>query len=51
MLFLLLPKCYKLRLRERELNVHLIAEEHYERYMDQEEDYLREHDYSYGSKR
>ena len=28
---------------------HLIAEEHYEKYMDQEEDYWREHDYSYGS--
>ena len=49
MFFLLLAKCYKLRVREREINVHLIAEEHYERYMDQEEDYLREHDYSYGS--
>ena len=47
--FLILAKRYKLRVREREINVHLIAEEHYERYMDQEEDYWREHDYSYGS--
>ena len=48
MLFSLLAKRYKLRIREREINVHLIAEEHYERYMDQEEDYWRENDYSYG---
>ena len=47
--FLLLAKYYKLHVREKEINVHLIAEEHYERYMDQEEDYWREHDYSYGS--
>ena len=31
------------------INAHLIAEEHYEKYMDHEEDYWREHDYSYGS--
>ena len=48
-LFLLLAKRYKLRVSEREINVHLIAEEHYERCMDQEEDYWREHDYSYDS--
>ena len=34
--FLVLAKRYKLRVRENEINVHLIAEEHYERYMDQE---------------
>ena len=33
---LVLAKCYKLRVRENKDNIHLIAEEHYERYMDQE---------------
>ena len=40
--YLVLAKHYKLRVRENEINVHLIAEEHYERYMDQEEDYWRQ---------
>ena len=40
--FLVLASCYKLRVRENEVNVHLIAEEHYERYMDQEEEYNNE---------
>ena len=35
--YLVLAKRYKLRVRENEINVHLITEEHYERYMDQEE--------------
>ena len=34
--FLVLAKRYKLRVRENEVNIHLIVEEHYERYMDQE---------------
>ena len=37
--FIILAKCYKLRVRENEVNVYLIAEEHYERYMDQEVEY------------
>ena len=37
--FIILAKCYKLRVRENEVNVHLIVEEHYERYMDQEVEY------------
>ena len=37
--FIVLAKRYKLRVRENEVNIHLIAEEHYERYMDQEVDY------------
>ena len=41
--FLVLSKRYTLRERNREINIQAIAEEHYERYMDQEEEYLREH--------
>ena len=40
--FLVLAKRYKLRVRENEVNIHLIAEEHYEKYMDQEEEYNNE---------
>ena len=43
--FLVLAKHYKLRVRENEVNVHLIAEEHYERYIEQEVEYRREWDY------
>ena len=35
-IFLILAKCYKFRVRENEINIHLIAEEHYDRYLDQE---------------
>ena len=41
-IFLILAKCYKFRVREKEVNIHLIAEEHYERYLDQEDQYRRE---------
>ena len=41
-IFLILAKHYKFRVRENEVNVHLIAEEHYERYLDQEVEYRRE---------
>ena len=34
--FVILAKCYKLCVRENKVNVHLKAEEHYERYIDQE---------------
>ena len=41
--FLILSKCYTLRERNREINIQAIVEEHYERYMDQEEEYRRDH--------
>ena len=39
-LFTIAAKRYKLRERDRHVNVQAIAEEHYERYLDQEEKYL-----------
>ena len=41
-LFLVLAKRYQLRVRENEVNIHFIAEEHHERYIKQEEDYRRD---------
>ena len=41
-LFTIAAKRYKLRERERHVNIQAIAEEHYERYFDQEEEYMRE---------
>ena len=41
-LFTIAAKRYKLRERERCVNIQAIAEEHYERYLDQEEEYMRE---------
>ena len=43
--FLVLSKCYTLRERNREINIQAIVEEHYERYMDQEEEYTREQEH------
>ena len=43
--FLILSKCYTLRERNREINIQAIVEEHYERYFDQEEEYMREQQY------
>ena len=43
--FLVLSKCYTLRERNREINIQAIVEEHYERYMDQEEEYTRQQQY------
>ena len=43
--FLVLSKRYTLRERNREINIQAIVEEHYERYMDQEEEYIREQHY------
>ena len=37
----MLPSEYKLRERDRHVNIQAIAEEHYERYLDQEEEYMR----------
>ena len=42
LVFLFLSKYYKLRERNREINIQAIAEEHFERYLDQEEEYMRE---------
>ena len=47
--FLVLSKCYTLRERNREINIQAIVEEHYERYIDQEEEYRRENPQYYGS--
>ena len=41
-ILLIVAKRYKLRERERHVNIQAIAEEHYERYFDQEEEYMRE---------
>ena len=41
-LFTIAAKRYKLRERDRHVNIQAIAEEHYERYLDQEEEYMRE---------
>ena len=47
--FLVFSKCYTLRERNREINIQAIVEEHYERYMDQEEEYRKENPQYYGS--
>ena len=49
MTLLILTKRYQLRMRERTINVYLITEDHYVRYMDQEEEYQRDYLLSYGS--
>ena len=41
-MFIFLAKRYKMRERDRHVNIQAIAEEHYERYFDQEEEYMRE---------
>ena len=41
-IFVIIAKRYKLRERERHVNIQAIVEEHHERYLDQEEEYLRE---------
>ena len=43
--FLVLSKRYTLHERNREINIQAIVEEHYERYMDQEEEYMRQQHY------
>ena len=40
--FVIVAKRCKLRERERHVNIQAIVEEHYERYFDQEEEYMRE---------
>ena len=41
-IYIFVAKRYKLRERERHVNIQAIVEEHYERYFDQEEEYMRE---------
>ena len=41
-MFVVVAKRYKFRERERHVNIQAIAEEHYERYFDQKEEYMRE---------
>ena len=48
-IFVIVAKRYKLRERERHVNIQAIVEEHYERYFDQEEEYKDEIDYSVNS--
>ena len=40
--FVILAKCYKLRVRENEVNINMIVEEHYERYIEQRVEYRKE---------
>ena len=40
--YVVLARQYKLRERERHINIHAIVEEHYERYFEQEEEYMKE---------
>ena len=40
--FVILAKRYKLRVRENEVNIHMIAEEHYVKYIEQEVEYRKE---------
>ena len=40
--FLILAKRYKYRVRENEVNIIQIVDEHYQRYMEQEEEHIRE---------
>ena len=40
--YIITAKWYKLRERERHINIQAIVEEHYERYFDQEEEYMRQ---------
>ena len=41
LVFIVLAKWYKLRVRENEVNILEIVDEHYEKYMDQKEEYER----------
>ena len=41
-IFIFLANRYKLRVRENEINVHIIAEDHIIRYIDQEDEYRQE---------
>ena len=47
MMFVIFAKCYKLRIRENIVPVTQIAEEHYERYQEQSDEYRRARGLSY----
>ena len=47
--FAVLAKHYKLRVRENEVNIHWITEEHYERYIEQEVEYRKKMGMSFES--
>ena len=40
--YVILAKRYKLRERDRHINIHAIVEEHYEKFFDQEKEYMRD---------
>ena len=40
--FVILAKYYKFRVRENEVNIHQIVDDHYQRYMEQEQQYMTE---------
>ena len=40
-MFVILAKHYKLRVRENEVNIHIIVEEHYVRYIEQDLEYQK----------
>ena len=46
-MFVIFAKCYKLRIRENIVPVRQIAEEHYERYQEQSDEYRRARELSY----
>ena len=48
MVILVLSNRYKLRQRNREINIQAIVEEHHERYMDQEEEYMKQNHVQYA---
>ena len=41
--FVILAKRYKYRVRENEVNIHQIVDDHYQKYMEQEEEYNAQH--------
>ena len=45
LVYLILSKRYKLRERNKVVNIQAIVEEHHERYLDQEEEYMRQQHY------
>ena len=46
---MILSKRYKFRVRENEVSLHFIIEEHYERYLNQEVQYRKERRLSFES--
>ena len=46
LLFVISAKCYKLRVRDNIINIHQIAEEHIERFIEQSVEYRQERELS-----